>query len=133
MEPIYIASFASFLIGLFGYIIIRFWIIPISRYTKIKRRLASDMRALPDMLPDEHPPNHDSQELQTLGLSIRRLCADLVSIYQNDLPYWYRLYLESKTEQPQEAADLSMRLANTRNREHALQQADEIKRHLRLK
>jgi hypothetical protein len=57
----------------------------------------------------------------------------LVSIYQDELPYWYRLYLESKKEQPLEAAKFSMRLANTRKQEHALRQVTKVKQLLRIK
>ena len=133
MEPIYIAALISFIVGLFGYIIIRFWILPIGRYLKIKGLLLSDMRAVPDMLRAEQPQNNEAAKIQSRRVSVRRHCSDLVSIYQNDLPYWYRLHLESKKEQPLEAAKLSMRLANTRKQEHALRQANEIKRLLRIK
>ena len=133
MEPIYIAALLSFILGLLGYIIIRFWILPIGRYSRIKRRLASDIGALLDMLQSERPQNNESLQMQDRGVSVRRHCSDLISIYQNDLPYWYRLYLESKKEQPLEAAKFSMRLANTRKPEHALRQAGEIKRLLRIK
>jgi hypothetical protein len=57
----------------------------------------------------------------------------LLAFYQNELPYWYRLYLESKKERPLEAAESSMRLSNTRNLEHGFRQADEIKGFLGLK
>jgi hypothetical protein len=133
MEPIYIVSLISFIFGLFGYIIIRFWILPISRYLKIKGRLSSDMRALLDMLRAEQQQNNEATKIQARRVSVRRHCSGLVSIYQNDLPYWYRLHLESKEEQPLEAAKFSMRLANTRKQEHALRQANEIKRLLRIK
>lgn len=133
MEPIYIVSLISFIFGLFGYIIIRFWILPISRYLKIKGRLSSDIRALLDMLQAEQPQNNEAAKIQARRVSVRRHCSDLVSIYQNDLPYWFRLHLESKKEQPLEAAKFSMRLANTREQEHALRQANEIKRLLRIK
>jgi len=133
MEPVYIVSLISFIFGLFGYIIIRFWILPISRYLKIKGRLSSDIRVLLDMLQAERPQNNEGPQIQDRGLSVRRHCSDLVSIYQNDLPYWFRLHLESKKEQPLEAAKFSMRLANTREQEHALRQANEIKRLLRIK
>jgi hypothetical protein len=133
MEPIYVAALLSFITGLLGYIIIRFWILPIGRYLKIKSRLASDMGALLDMLQDDQSENNQGARIKDRGASIRRHCSDLVSIYQNDLPYWYRLNLESKKEKPLEAAKFSMRLANTRQPEHALQQVNEIKRLLRIK
>ena len=133
MEPIYIAALISFIVGLFGYIIIRFWILPINRYLKIKDHLSSDMSALLDMLRAEQPQNNEAAKIQARKVSVRRHCSDLVSIYQNDLPYWYRLYLESKKEQPLEAAKFSMRLANTRKQEHALRQVTKVKELLRIK
>ena len=50
------------------------------------------------------------------GVSVRRHCSDLVSIYQNDLPYWYRLNLESKKEQPLEAPSFRCALLTHANR-----------------
>jgi len=133
MEPIYIAALISFIVGLLGYIMIRFWILPIGRYLKIKGRLASDIEAFLDMLRAERPQNNESSQIQDRGVSLRRHCSDLISIYQNELPYWYRLYLESKKERPLEASKFSMRLTNTRKQEHALRQINEIKRLLRIK
>lgn len=133
MEPIYVAASISFVVGLFGYIMVRFWILPIGRYTKVKSRFASDLSVLLDMLQAEQPRNTDNSQIQDRQVSIRRHSSDLVSIYQNELPYWYRLYLESKKEQPLEAAEFSMRLSNTRKLEHAFRQAEEIKGFLRLK
>ncbi len=133
MEPIYVAAFISFVIGLFGYIVVRFWILPIGRYIRVKSRFASDLRVLLDMLQAEQPRNTENSQIQDRQVSLRRYSSDLVSIYQDELPYWYRLYLESKKEQPFEAAESSMRLSNTRKLEHAFLQADEIKGFLRLK
>ena len=133
METIYVAAFISFVIGLFGYIVVRFWILPIGRYIRVKSRFASDLRALLDMLQAEQPRNTENSQIQDRQVSLRRYSSDLVSIYQDELPYWYRLYLESKKEQPLEAAESSMRLSNTRKLEHAFLQADEIKGFLRLK
>jgi len=133
MEPIYVAAFISFVIGLFGYVIVRFWILPIGRYLRVKSRLASDMNALLDMLQAGQPRNTGNSHIQDRQVSLRRHSSDLVSIYQDELPYWYRLYLESKKEQSLEAAEISMRLSNTRKLEHAFRQADEIKTYLRLK
>lgn len=133
MEPIYVAAFFSFVFGLLGYIVVRFWILPIGRYIRVKDRFASDLRTLLDMLQDEQPSHTENSQIQDRRVSLRRYSSDLVSIYQKELPYWYRLYLESKKEQPLEAAEFSMRLSNTRKLEHASRQADEIKGFLRLK
>jgi hypothetical protein len=133
MEPIYVAALISFMVGLLSYIIIRFWILPIGRYLNIKGRLASDIGAFLDLLQADRPQNNGSSQIKNLGVSVRRHCSDLISIYQNDLPYWYRLYLENKKEQPLEASTFLMRLSNTRKQEHGLRQANEIKRLLRIK
>jgi len=133
VEPIYVAAFFSFVFGLLGYIVVRFWILPIGRYIRVKDRFASDLRTLLDMLQDEQPYHTENSQIQDRRVSLRRYSSDLVSIYQKELPYWYRLYLESKKEQPLEAAEFSMRLSNTRKLEHAFRQADEIKGFLRLK
>jgi hypothetical protein len=133
MEPIYVAAFISFVIGLFGYIVVRFWILPIGRYIRVKSRLASDFRVLLDILQAEQTRNTENSQIQDRQVSLRRHSSDLISIYQKELPYWYRLYLENKKEQPLEAAESSMRLSNTRKLEHAFRQADEIKGFLRLK
>ena len=133
MEPIYVAALISFISGLLGYIIIRFWVLPIGRYLNIKGRLASDIGAFLNLLQADGPQNNENSQIQDQGASVRRHGSDLISIYQNELPYWYRLYLESKKEQPLEASKFSMRLANTRKQEHALRQVDEIKRLLRIK
>jgi len=133
VEPIYIAAFISFVVGLFGYIVARFWILPIGRYIQVKGRYASDLRTLLDMLQTEQPYKTENSQIHDRRVSLRRNSSELVSIYQNELPYWYRLYLESKKEQPLEAAESSMRLSNTRKLEHVFRQADEIKGFLRLK
>ncbi len=133
MEPIYVAALISFISGLLGYIIIRFWVLPIGRYLNIKGRLASDIGAFLNLLQADGPQNNENSQIQDQGASVRRHCSDLISIYQNDLPYWYRLHLESKKERPLEASKFLMRLVNTRKQEHALRQAGEIKRLLRIK
>jgi len=133
MEPIYIAAIISFVIGVFGYIVVRFWVLPIGRYIRVKSHLTSDLRALLNMLPTEQPENKENSKIQDRQVSLRRHSSDLVSIYQNELPYWYRLYLKSKEERPLDAAEFSMRLSNTRKLEYALKQANEIKGFLRLK
>jgi hypothetical protein len=91
------------------------------------------MRSLLDMLQAKPSRNTKNSQIKDRQVSLRRHSSNLVSIYQEELPYWYRLYLESKKEKPLEAAESSMRLSNTSKSEHAFRQADEIKGFLRLK
>jgi hypothetical protein len=133
MEPIYIAAIISFVIGLFGYIVVRFWVLPIGRYIRVKRRFASDLDALMDILQAGPSHNIGNPQLKDRQLSLRCNASHLSSVYRNELPYWYRLFLESRKEKPLEAAESSMRLSNTHKLEHAYRQADEIKVFLRSK
>jgi hypothetical protein len=133
MEPIYIAAFGSFVLGLFGYIIVRFWVLPIRKYIRVKKRFASDLKALMDILQADLPLNTGNSQLKDRKISLRRNASNLSAVYGDELPYWYRFFLESKKEQPLKAAESSMRLSNTRQLEHACRQADEIKVFLRLK
>jgi hypothetical protein len=133
MEPIYIAAIISFVIGVFGYIVVRFWVLPIGRYIRVKSHLTSDLRALLNMLPAEQPENTEDSKIHDRQVSLRRHSSNLVSVFQDELPYWYRLYLNSKGERPFDAAEFTMRLSNTRKLEHALKQVNEIKGFLRLK
>ena len=133
MEPIYIAAIISFIVGLLGYIVVRFWILPIGRYIRVKRRFASDLRSLMDMMQTERMRNTENSQMQERTTSLHRNASDLVSVYQGALPYWYRLYLESKKEHALEAAETSMRWTPKHEQEHAIRQADKIKVLLRLK
>lgn len=133
MEPIYVAAIISFFIGLLGYIVVRFWIVPIGRYMRVKRSFASNIKVVLDMMQAESLQEAQNSTLQDRQASLRRCSSEFISIYQDELPYWYRLYLESKKEQPLKAAEYSMRLSNTRQLKHAFKQADDIKGLLRLK
>lgn len=133
MEPIYIAAIISFAIGLFGYIVVRFWLLPIIRYNRIKGHLASAVKNLLDALQTDTIQNIQDGQMKDQQVSVRLYATKLASICRNELPYWYQLYLESRKERPEETVKSSMRLANTRNPEHALRQADNIKQLLRLK
>jgi len=82
MEPIYLASLISFIVGLLSYIIIRFWILPIGRYLRIKGHLASDIVAFLEILQAERPRNNESSQIQDQGVLVRRNSSELISIYQ---------------------------------------------------
>ncbi|MDH3875590.1 MAG: hypothetical protein OET07_15720, partial [Desulfobacteraceae bacterium] len=69
MEPIYVAAFISFVVGLFGYIMVRFWILPIGRYIKVKSRFASDLSVFLDMLQAEQPRNSENSQIQDRQVS----------------------------------------------------------------
>lgn len=125
-HPLFIASTVSFFLGSFGYILIRLWLGPIFRYVRIKNRIRTGLGYI--------ETNHSEERLDSKRAGEFRSQADaLNSVYYGDLPYWHRLFLQKKNEDPIQAASLLMKLSNTRNPIHARQQATEIKNFLNIK
>ena len=118
-SPLLIAAGASFIAGLLGYIIARLWIKPIARYHITKRKLDHELtRYLVQMNLSTGPGepvtlNRDAMILRTA----RQHAVDLASCFGSEIPYWYRLLLESRKESPTEASGLLTNLSKIRNRE----------------
>ncbi len=108
-----IAAAASFLAGLLGYIIARLWIKPIVRYNITKRRLDQELaqylaHRIEGGVPDD---NQEKQPNDTTLRTARKHAMEMVSCYGTDIPYWYRLLLESRQESPTEASGLLTNLS----------------------
>jgi uncharacterized membrane protein len=117
-RPLLIAMGLSFLVSSFGYIIFRLWLGPILRYTNTKRKIRANLT------PEKMTKDRAGR--------VRHLADTLTSVYHNALPYWYRLLLTRREEDPIRAATFLMKLANTRDPDHAARQTDEIQRCLKL-
>lgn len=114
-HPLFLASAISFFLGSFGYILVRLWLRPVIRYGRAKRQIQLELTRL------------DATDTATgFAKNMRRHADTLTSVYHGDLPYWYRLLLEKREEDPIQAATLLMKLANTHNPEHAKKQQDQI-------
>ncbi len=103
------AAAASFLAGLLGYVIIRMWVRPITQYQLIKRRLDRHLTRYSTQLSDDGAvgglETKARQSAATLR-SARRDARDLGTCYREQLPYWYRLLLESRNTAPTEIEGL---------------------------
>ena len=130
MDPLYWAALLSFIAGVFGYIIARFWIVPIGRYRRTKKQLHQELAVYRRSLPADDnsrlKPGTDNPHL----LQIRQLGLKLVEVHDFDLPYWYRLVLVTRKESPQEAFDPIQRLANMPSVHQASQCIERINQHL---
>jgi hypothetical protein len=124
-HPLFLASAISFFLGSFGYILVRLWLRPVMRYGRAKRRVKIVLKQI-DMAYSGGKPFSELSE------NMRRHADTLTSVYHEDLPYWYRLLLQKREEDPIRAATLLMKLANTHTPDHARQQAEEIKASLKL-
>lgn len=98
-----IAAGASFVAGVMGYIIARLWVKPIVRYNIAKRKLDVELSRCLDLMTDTPDGAEPVPDLSGGGQPLRearKLAMELLSCYNNDIPYWYRLLLESRQESP---------------------------------
>ncbi len=113
MKPVYLAALLSFLIGFCGYTIIRYWLIPIFRYQKLKRQI---WRLISSMGPTRAEQSE----------ACRRLAAQLAECAGRDLPNWYHIHLRAKGLDPLAAVPHLTTLAHIENIEHRNRRIAEI-------
>jgi hypothetical protein len=124
-HPLFLASALSFFIGSFSYILVRLWLRPVTRYVREKRKIQIELsRLCAEDSGEQQPPD--------LPKRLRQSADALTAVYHGELPYWYRLLLEKRGEDPIQAATLLMKLANTHTTDHARQQVERIKTFLKL-
>jgi hypothetical protein len=119
-SPLLIAAGASFIAGLLGYIIARLWIKPIVRYNITKRKLDHELtQYLAQMNETVEPDKKRGKQKRGEAMlrTARKHAMDLVSSYSADIPYWYRLLLDSRKESPTEASGLLTNLSKIKDRE----------------
>ena len=132
MNPvIYAIAMVSFLIGSFGYVLVRFLVVPVVQYGWMRKKIAR--------LLAEHrtgagqTPSKSGNKGGSAGKRMRRLSDELTTCYTDHLPRWYRLYIEDRRGQsPLDAARILMALSNTRDPAHAAGQIERIRRCLKL-
>jgi hypothetical protein len=128
MNPIWVAAIISFLTGLFGYFIARFWVRPIGLYRRHKRRLALDLTAYAAALDQSEIPSRNNESLR----SARKAFDDLLGVFHDELPHWYRLVLVRRLESPLAASQPLLALSNIRNPEHAAKRLEEVRKAMRM-
>lgn len=115
MDPtLLMAAGASFVAGLLATIVAKLWIKPIARYKISKRKLDARLTdCLAQMEATVAGPEQAAQikQVDAMLRSARKHAMDLVSCYQADIPYWYRLLLESRHRSPTDALGLLTNLS----------------------
>jgi len=112
MDPIYWAALLSFVAGACGYIIVRYWILPIGRYKRVKRLLLKTLGELIKTLPQDDEVTLKAGLGKKRMREMRRVSMQLVELSQHDLPYWYRLVLLTRKESASNASEAIVRLEN---------------------
>ena len=133
MDPaLLMAAGASFLAGLFGYIIAKMWIKPIVRYNTLKHRLDRELASSMGGATDAgaaRPLRIDAAQLR----AARQTAMALVSSFNADLPPWYRIFLASRLESPAEASGLMTNLAKIGDPAQVAGRINLVREKLRLK
>jgi hypothetical protein len=130
-----IAAGASFVAGLLGYTIVRMWVRPVLRYTMGKRRLERELTRYQAHInsADRHSksvrPKPDAAALK----AARKQAMQLVTCYNKEIPYWYRLLLDSRQESPAEASGLLTNLSKIRGREAIDARMAKVRQSMRLR
>jgi peptidoglycan/xylan/chitin deacetylase (PgdA/CDA1 family) len=132
MNTLHVAAAISFLAGIFGYIIARYWVHPIGRYNRQKKCLQKELDHFELML-NQHNLNtwketRASERLQ----SARQAVNQMTQVYTSELPYWYKLVLGRRGEIPLNAAAPVLALSNIRHPEHARIRLQQVRRALLL-
>ena len=126
-----VGAILGFVVGVFGFIIVRYWIRPVSAYARLKRRVADAVEAHLSML------SADAGSDAALGAKesrkrLRKLAQELTDTFHHDLPQWYRIRLRARGELPPEAAADLMKLSGAKQAAPARKGAEKIKKRLRI-
>lgn len=130
MDSIFLPLILSFISGALGYIIVRFWIIPITRYRRTREALLSELKRFDRKLSHGHSTDQRLPGKKHLK-DIRQLNKRLVEIHTLEVPHWYRLLLMTRGESPESASAAIEHLQSISDVSEARQRLDEIGRHLR--
>ena len=113
-----IAAGASFVAGVIGYVIARFWIKPIVRYTMTRRKIRRDLSSHLATIEIKEHTNGSATSAKSSDAALQKAKKNIMSLascYAEEIPYWYRLLLDSRGESPVEASGLLTNLSKIKD------------------
>ena len=132
MEPIYVVAIISFISGSFGYIILQFWVRPILGYRKIKHKVALTIKYYYESKDNKDIGKKIKSQMKDRAKANRQNSVELFASYNENLPNWYKMLLDSRGESPIDASKHLMILSNTSNYDHAEKHIEGIKNYLKI-
>ncbi len=132
MEAIYWGAITGFIIGTFGYTMVKFVIQPIFKYKKIKRKIILNLKTYLNNVYNERELPVVDERANGSAQALRESSSELNSCYDYTLPNWYKLLIKSRGESPDDASKHLMLLSSTRNYEHAQARTEKIRQTLGL-
>jgi hypothetical protein len=119
----------GFVVGTTGYIIFKFWLVPIREYRRLKSAIKAELKYVTDSISENKWDLQKKKRLQNM----RKNILDLSDCYDNDIPVWYKIILNRRKESPHEAAKHLMDLANIEDNSHVFKRLEKAKTALLIK
>jgi hypothetical protein len=133
MNPLIIVALISFFVGMFGYVLVVFWVRPVAAYSKLKRNLAKDLKTTQSLPGQNGSPLYSHETLKALKPVWKKHAAAVSSVYEEKLPDWYKMVLKRRGESPPDAAKHLLALGNMQDPQHAAKRMAQIKDSLKMK
>jgi hypothetical protein len=119
----------GFAVGNTGYIIFKFWLIPIREYRRLKSLIKADVDYYTNSISENIWNTQKKKRLQNM----RKNILDLSDCYDYEIPVWYKIVLNRRRESPHEAAKHLMDLVNIQDGSHAHKRLEKAKTALLIK
>jgi hypothetical protein len=104
----------GFIVGSMGYIIFRFWFVPIREYRRLKSEINKEIKYYFNAVSENKWHIQKKKRFQNMRKNILDIC----DCYDHDIPVWYKIVLKSRCESPHEAAKHLMDLSNVQDGAH---------------
>ncbi len=113
----------GFGVGAAGYVIVKYWILPIRHYKRLKSAIEKDVALYMNSIARDNWNSGDKK----LFKNTKKAVSDLNNTYDFDLPVWYKIILRRRGESPKEAEKHLMGLADTKDASHAEKRLEKAK------
>jgi hypothetical protein len=119
----------GFVVGVIGYIIFKFWLLPIREYRRLKTLIQEDLKYYTTSISENMWNTAKKKRFQKL----RKNILDLGDCYDHEIPVWYKIVLSRRQESPHEAAKHLMDLVNVQDGSHAFNRLEKARTALLIK
>ena len=116
----------SFLVGMFGYLLYRFWFVPVRRYAALKQEVGAALARFTAGPTLPNPAKGQGRNLRALGVR-------LADCYNNEMPPWFRIRLSARSEDPVEASRQMLAITGSIDPDHARKRIERAQSALKLK
>jgi hypothetical protein len=113
------------------------WVLPIFRYQVTRRRLGRELSRYLAQRTDRREPrlaaDAPGRNKAEVLRSARQNANRLVDCYRREIPFWYRLLLDSRSQSPDTAEALLTHLDKIRDRAQVAERVTRVRRAIGLK